>query len=188
MAVKVVSRRPSTLPDPYRIENLCLPNGRHVQIRPIAELDAVPIRASFHLLNEDEIRRRFLHPIKALGEEHLFQLTHPNPDDAFVVVASEPLPPGDALIGAAARLARDNEDRSRAEFGILVTHFVAQQGLGRVLMERLFEWCTQRELKVLWGDVMEDNTAMLRLAATLGFQREAILGTPGLIRINRYFH
>lgn len=185
--MNVVSRRLISRPDPYRIENLCLPNGRHVQIRPIAELDAVPIRASFHLLNEDEVRKRFLHPIKALGEEHLFQLTHPAPDDAFVVVASEPLPPGDALIGAAARLARDNDDRSRAEFGILVTHFVARQGLGRVLMERLLEWSTQHGLKALWGDVLEDNTPMLHLAATLGFHREAILGTPGLIRVTRQF-
>lgn len=164
-----------------------LPNGRHVQIRPIAALDAVPIQSSFHLLNEDEVRKRFLHPIKALGEEHLYQLTHPQPDDAFVVVASEPLPPGDALIGAAARLARDNDDRGRAEFGILVTHYVAHQGLGRVLMERLFEWCLQHKLQALWGDVMEDNSPMLHLAASLGFHREAILGTPGLIRITRQF-
>lgn len=185
--MNAVRRRGSTLPDPYRIENRQLANGRHVQIRPIAALDAVPIQSSFHLLNEDEVRKRFLHPIKALGEEHLYQLTHPGPDDAFVVVAAEPLPPGDALIGAAARLARDNDDRDRAEFGILVTHFVSGQGLGRVLMQRLFEWCEQHAVRELWGDVMEDNTPMLRLAAQLGFHREAILGTPGLIRVTRQF-
>jgi RimJ/RimL family protein N-acetyltransferase len=183
--VNAVRRRSAALPDPYRIENRRLANGRHVQIRPIAPLDAVSIQASFHLLNEDEVRKRFLHPIKALGEEHLYQLTHPQADDAFVVVASEPLPPGDALIGATARLARDHDDRGRAEFGILVSHYVAGFGLGRALMERLLEWSRLHGLHALWGDVMEDNTPMLRLAATLGFQREAILGTPGLIRVTR---
>ncbi|KFN41211.1 GNAT family N-acetyltransferase [Arenimonas oryziterrae] len=179
----VFRTRRSDLADLYRIETLGLANGRRVQIRPIAPLDAVPIASSFHLLNEDEVRKRFLHPIKALSEEHLYQLTHPDPDRAFVVVASEPLPPGDAMIGAVARLARDDDNRSRAEFGLLVTHFVAGMGLGRVLMQRLIEWCARHGVRELWGDVMDDNEPMLRLAASLGFHREAILGSPGLFRI-----
>ncbi|HMB57092.1 MAG TPA: GNAT family N-acetyltransferase [Arenimonas sp.] len=179
--------RKSASPDPFRIENLHLADSRHLQIRPIAELDAVPIAAAFHLLNEDEVRKRFLHPIKALGEEHLFKLTHPDPALAFAVVAAEPLPPGDGLVCAVARLSRDDEDPTRAEFGILVTHFVVGLGLGRKLMERLVEWSASHGIRELWGDVMDDNAPMLRLAQSLGFQRDAIRGAPGLIRITRHF-
>lgn len=169
---------------PDRAEPVRLADGRELLIRPIDPRDAAPIAASFHLLNEDEVRRRFLHILKALGEEHLRQLTHPTPGSEFVVVAAEPLPPGEALVAAVARLSRDSNDASRAEFGILVSHFVIGLGLGRMLMQRLIEWAGQARIKVLWGDVMEDNTVMLDLASRLGFQRESVPGSAGLIRIS----
>ncbi len=166
-----------------RSECVSLADGRDLVVRPIAAADAAPIAASFHLLHEDEIRRRFLHILKALGEEHLRQLTNPTPGREYVVVAAEPLPAGEALVGAVARLSRDSEDDGRAEFGILVSHFVVGLGLGRILMERLIEWARENGLRELWGDVMDDNTAMLELAGHLGFHRETIAGSPGLVRI-----
>ena len=89
-----------------------LPDRRELVIRPICEEDSAPIAAAFQLLNEDEVRRRFLHVLKALSEAHLYQLTHPAPGAEFVVVAAEPLPPDEALVLAVARLARD-DDRAR---------------------------------------------------------------------------
>ena len=180
-------KRRSALPDPYRIENLPLSDGRTMQIRPIAHADGPLIAASFELLHEEEVRRRFLHPIKALGEEHMHRLTHPDPDSDFVVVAAEPLAPGDALIGAVARLARDADAPERAEFGILVSHFVSGLGLGGVLMQRLFDWCRANQVLELWGDVMDDNTPMLALAQSLGFHREVVTGSPGLVHICKSF-
>lgn len=161
-----------------------LRDGRLLWLRPIQPLDAAPIAAAFALLREDEVRRRFLHPVKALSEDHLLRLTHPPTDEAFAVVAAEPLPPGEALVGAVARLARDPQQRERAEFGILVSHFIAGQGLGRRLLQRLVEWCRQHAVRVLWGDVLEGNVQMLRLAESMGFHREALLGSPGLIRVS----
>lgn len=152
-------------------------------VRPIQPADAAPIAASFHLLNEDEVRRRFLHILKSLAEEHLRQLTHPATGSEFVVVAAEPLPPGEALVAAVARLSRDTHDPSRAEFGILVSHFVIGLGLGRLLMQRLIEWCRENAVTQLWGDVMDDNTPMLELATHLGFHRESMPGSQGLVRI-----
>ncbi len=181
------SRRQSAPPDPGRIENLRLSDGRHLQLRAIAAADAASIAAAFTLLNEEEVRRRFLHPLKELGAEHLFRLTHPVPGRDFVVVAAEPLPPGDALVGAVARLSCDDNDSHRAEFGLLVSHYITGLGLGRLLMERLFEWCRRHHVAELWGDVMDDNTAMLKLAESLGFHREMMRGSPGLVRIKKTF-
>jgi GNAT superfamily N-acetyltransferase len=183
MAVNVASPSRSP-PATDRAELMRLADGRELLIRPIQPADAAPIAASFHLLNEDEIRRRFLHILKALGEEHLHHLTHPQPGSEFVVVAAEPLPPGQALVAAVARLSRDRSDGSRAEFGILVSHFVVGLGLGKVLMQRLIEWASEGKVRVLWGDVMEDNRPMLELASTLGFERESVPGSAGLIRIS----
>lgn len=129
------------------------------------------------------MRRRFLHILKALSEEHLQHLTHPEAEREFVIVAAEPLPPGEALVAAVARLACDQQDASRAEFGLLVSHFVTGLGLGRLLMERLIQWSSHHQVAELWGDVMDDNSAMLDLVHKLGFRKEAIAGSPGLIRI-----
>lgn len=177
------ARRASRPGNPLRKQTITLADGRKLVVRPINARDAGPISASFQLLHEDEVRRRFLHILKALGEEHLHHLTHPEPGREFVVVAAEPLPPGDALVGAVARLACNQEDGSRAEFGLLVSHFVSGLGLGRLLMERLVQWSTQHQVLELWGDVMDDNAAMLELAGKLGFRKEAIAGSSGLVRI-----
>lgn len=159
-----------------------LRDGRTLWIRPIQAADAFPIAGTFHLLHEDEIRRRFMHPIKALSDDYLMRLTQPDPESDFVVVAAEPFEPGAALVGAVARLSAD-DNGGRAEFGILVSHFVSGQGLGRILMRRLIEWCQQHHVRHLWGDVLDDNHAMLKLAESLGFTRESRHTTPGITRI-----
>jgi RimJ/RimL family protein N-acetyltransferase len=165
-----------------RQDAITLRDGRTLWVRPIQAADALPIAGTFHLLHEDEIRRRFLHPIKALSDDYLLRLTQPNPETDFVVVAAEPFKPGAALVGAVARLSVD-DNGGRAEFGILVSHFVSGQGLGKILMQRLIEWCKANGIRHLWGDVLDDNNAMLKLAETLGFVRESRHSTPGITRI-----
>lgn len=165
-----------------RKEVVNLRDGRTVWIRPIQAADALPIAGTFHLLHEDEIRRRFLHPIKALSDDYLMRLTQPDPETDFVIIAAEPFEPGAALVGAVARLSSD-DNGGRAEFGILVSHFVSGQGLGKILMRRLIEWCKHKQIRHLWGDVLNDNHAMLKLAESLGFVRESRHTTPGITRI-----
>lgn len=165
-----------------RQEAVKVADGRILWIRPIHAADALPIAGTFHLLHEDEIRRRFMHPIKALSDDYLLRLTQPNPETDFVVAAAEPFEPGLALIGAVARLSVD-DNGSRAEFGILVSHFVSGQGLGKILMHRLIEWCQLHGIRHLWGDVLNDNTAMLQLAESHGFTRDSRNTTAGITRI-----
>lgn len=175
------SRRPKPL-DPERTEALRLPDGRTLWLRPVHPADAGPMAGAFQLLNEDEVRRRYLHPVKALSEAYLGQLVNPVPGRDFVVVAAEPLPPGEALVGAVARLDRDPEGHS-AEFAILVSHFLAGQGLGKAMMERLVEWAQAHGIERLWGDVLEDNASMIALSQAIGFRREHIPGSGGQVRV-----
>lgn len=157
-----------------------LPNGREVLIRPIRPEDADPLRASFSLLQPEEVRQRFLQSMKSLPEDMLERLTRVNPKTEFALVAAEPLPPGEALVGAVARVATD-ADGDRAEFSILVSHYVAGQGLGRYLMTRLVKWARGKKLKHLYGDVLEHNQPMLALADSLGFERRSM--DNGLVRV-----
>lgn len=172
--------RPSHRPE--RTDVLRLPDGRELWLRPVHPADAGPIAGAFELLSEDEVRRRYLHPVKALSPDYLEALVRPAPGEGFAVVAAEPLPPGEALVGALARLTRD-ADRESAEFAILVSHFVSGQGLGLALMRRLVEWAEAHGIRRIWGDVLDENTGMIALAQAMGFQREMSPESPNLLRI-----
>ncbi len=168
---------------PDRVETLRLADGRELWLRPVQPADAGPIAGGFELLGEDEVRRRYLHPVKELAPDYLHQLVNPAPGDAFAVVAAEPLPPGEALVGALARINRDPGSDS-AEFAILVSHFIAGQGVGHALMRRLFEWGRANGIARIWGDVLDENTTMVQLAHSLGFERAPGADEPGLSRFS----
>jgi RimJ/RimL family protein N-acetyltransferase len=155
-------------------------DGREVLIRPIRPDDAVPLRAGFALLEPDELRHRFLQHDE-LTPEAAERLTHPDPRREFAIIASEPLPAGEAMIGAVARVGMVDDTR-QGEFWILVGRYIAGMGLGRHLMRRLVRWSRGKKLKRIYGDVAEDNQPMLALALSLGFTREAA-ATPGYVRV-----
>lgn len=162
-------------------EKRTLPNGREIVIRPIRVEDAEPLRAGFGLLRPDEIRQRFLYAIKELTPAAAERLCRPQPEREFALVVAEPMPPGEALIGAVARIAVEPNSRE-GEFAILVSHYISGMGLGRLLMLRLVRWARRKRLTRLYGEVLEHNTAMLSLAHSVGFRRENA-HTPGLVRV-----
>ena len=162
-------------------EHFRLPSGRELLIRPIRPEDAGPIQGAFGLLGPEEIRHRFLYALKELSPEMAQRLTHPDPNTEFALVAAEPLPPGEALVGAVARISIDANGKD-AEFAILVSHYVAGMGLGRHLMRRLVRWAKGRKLRRIYGDVLDSNLPMQALAASLDFRREQA-DTPGLVRM-----
>lgn len=181
-AARMTSTATRRSPRIARRQTLRLADGRTVWLRPVAAADAAPIAGAFALLGDDEVRRRYLHPMKALGPDYLQQLVAPESGVACAFVAAEPLPAGEALVGAVARATRiDGGDE--AEFAILVSRFVAGQGLGGALMRRLFEWARANGIRRLHGDVLDDNVAMLALAQSLGFRRDPSRHLPGLLHL-----
>jgi RimJ/RimL family protein N-acetyltransferase len=162
-------------------ERLVLDDGRELVLRPIAPADIDPIRAGFALLSPEEIRMRYQHPMKSLSEDYLHRLTHPHRGREIVLVVAEPLPPGDALIGAVARLSQVDGLRE-ADFAILVSHFIAGHGVGKLLLKKLVTHARRRRLHAIHGDVLDENAPMLRLAETLGFHRESS-ATAGIVRV-----
>jgi RimJ/RimL family protein N-acetyltransferase len=163
-------------------ERLRLDDGREMLLRPIEPLDAGPLRAGFALLTPEEVRLRFLHPIKEMTPEMAHRLTHLDARRDFALVAAEPLPPGEALVGAVARASIDSDGR-RAEFAILVSRFLAGQGLGALMLRQVIRWAKLKRLDELYGEVLDENSAMLGLAQALGFTREIVADDPGIIRV-----
>jgi len=168
------------LPSPWS-ELWTLEDGRTVQLRPIDPRDAEPLRGAFSLLTPEERRLRFLHPITEMTPAMAKRLTHLDRRREWALVVAEPEPPGDALIGAVVRAAIDESGR-RAEFAILVTRFLAHQGIGTLLMRELLRWVRLKRLEAVYGDVLQENSTMLALCDALGFRRRPA-GDPGLVRV-----
>lgn len=176
----MIHRRP--LGKPWQ-EELRLDDGRRLWLRPIQPADAEPLRASFSLLTPEEVRMRFLHPLNELTPAMARRLTHIDPGSQFALVLAEPEPPGEALVGGVVRGAIDAGTR-RADFAILVSRFLAQQGLGTLLMKQLLRWAKLKRLEAVYGDVLQENAQMLHLAQQLGFRRLPA-EEPGLVRIEK---
>jgi RimJ/RimL family protein N-acetyltransferase len=163
-------------------ENFTLPNGRTLLLRPVRPEDGPPLQGAFSLLEPEEIRQRFVRSVSEITPELLQRLTHPNPKSEIVLVAAEQLPPGEALIGAVAR-ATITPGTRQAEYMILVSSFVAGQGLGRQLMRKLVKWARRKYLDRLYGDVLKANEPMVELAGSLGFKPQPHPTSPELLRM-----
>ncbi len=159
-----------------------LRNGREVLIRPIRPEDAPLLRAGFDLLQPEQIRARLVHPRPTLPSSLAERLARPDPKREFALVAAEPMPPGEALVGAIARATIVDGSRD-AEFAILVGRHLGGMGLGRHLLRRLVRWARGRKLQHLQGDVLARNQPMLALAQSLGFTRARNEDVPGLVRV-----
>jgi RimJ/RimL family protein N-acetyltransferase len=168
-------------------EQLVLANGRELIVRPIRPADAAMLRAGFAVLTPDEVRMRFLHPVSELTEDAARRLAEIDRRREFALVAAEPLPPGEALIGAVVRASIDDDasDGVRsADFALIVARPLAGYGLGSHLLRRLLQWCRRKRVALVHGDVLADNDAMLKLVERLGFTRAHVPGEAGIVRVS----
>ncbi len=178
---KIVRR---TLPGLWR-ETLRLADGRELLVRPIESTDAAGLQASFNELSPEQVRFRFQHPMSELTDELAARLAGARAPREFALVAVEHGVES-PRIGAVVRasLADPDSDGSprEAEFALTVGTPLANLGLGTLLLRRLLRWARLKRLDAVYGDIAQDNTAMLRVVEKLGFQRIPLHDSPGLIR------
>ena len=158
-------------------------DGRALLLRDIHRDDVDALRRGFATLTPDEIRLRFLHPLTDLPRPMAEQFCEIDTEHAVAIVLLDPEDADEPTIRAVARAYIDPATLT-AEFALIVQHTYAGQGLGTLLMKRLIEACRQRGTVEIWGDVLNENGAMLELCNHLGFSRQAAFHDPGVIRVN----
>jgi len=62
-----------------------------------------------------------------------------------------------------------NPDGESCEFALVVADTMSGKGLGQKLMTALMDAARSKGLKVMTGEILNDNDRMLRLASRLGF-------------------
>jgi len=89
-------------------------------------------------------------------------------DREMAFVAIRLRPDGREELLGVSRLIREHDGES-GEFAVIVDRQMKGQGLGRHLMERLFDWARSHNIEEIVGQVLADNAPMLAFVKSLGF-------------------
>lgn len=175
---------PAIRPYPSELETtVVLPSGERIALRPVRPADRPLFHAVFSKFSPEDIRMRFMAPVKTLTEAMAARLTLLDYDRemAFIAFREGGSDAEDAL--GVVRISRRPEEADVAEFAIIVRGERKRRGLGTLLMERIIAHARARGYRVLAGDVLRENHAMLGLARKLGFRQVTTDDDGGVARV-----
>jgi acetyltransferase len=147
---------------PYRLRD-----GAEVVVRAIRPEDEPLVLALFASFSERTIRLRFFSMVRTLTHDALIRLCHLDYNREMALVAALRDGGREQLLGVS-RYYLDPETGG-AEFALVVGDPWQGRGLGGHLLRRLIEVARQGGVRRLTGQVLSENTPMLRLARALGF-------------------
>ncbi len=168
-------------------ETIVLGDGRELFLRPIVPEDEPALRDAFSRLTPEEIRLRFLTPLKTMTHMMAARFTQLDYDREMALVLTEKGPHGTRPIYGVVRLSAD-PDNEEAEYAIIVSQEMTGQGLGVLLMRRIIDYARHRGLQTIWGEVLRENRTMRRLCKVLGFRETTDLDDPTLVRVALDLH
>src|SRR3954463_9570901 len=145
-----------------------LPPAPRVLLRPLKPEDAELYPEFVAHIAPDDARLRFFSAIKELSEERIHELTHLAYERAMAFIAFDEAKC--EMLGVV-RLHLD-PDRRGGEFAVIVRSAFKGHGLGWLLMQRIIEYARLIGLTRVHGQVLAENTTMLRMCAELGFHIE----------------
>ncbi len=159
-------------------------DGSAVRVRPVRPEDKDGLKELVDRCDPQDIRFRFLHPMKGLPDQlaaRLSQIDYAR-EMAFVAISGEEADNSEHISGVA-RLFAD-ADLEEAEYAILLRRDVKGQGLGYALMNRLIDYARAAGIGALVGDVLKENRPMLDMCRDLGFTAHETPEDPGVVRVH----
>jgi len=173
--------RLSIMPYPNRLERrLALKDGSEVPVRPIRPDDAPRLQRSVEESDPEDLRMRFLHPVRALPDLLAARLSQIDYSPEMAFAALQPDDP-DRIIGVT-HLAADPDGR-RAEYAIMLRSDMKGRGLGRIMMKDLIGYARDRGIDEIFGEVLAENKPMLTLCRNLGFKVGPAPHEPGVMSV-----
>ncbi|HCQ63648.1 MAG TPA: GNAT family N-acetyltransferase [Rhodobacteraceae bacterium] len=163
-------------------EDIRLGDGRTLLPRPIRPEDEPQLKAGFAKLSEEEIRLRFFVTMKTLSHVQAARLSQIDYDREMALILTEPGTPGTKEIFGVVRMSCD-PDNENAEFAIVIRREMTGLGLGVLVMRRIIDYARRRGTGVLFGDVLKENTAMLKLCGVFGCERFRLPEDSGQVRV-----
>jgi acetyltransferase len=161
--------------------SMTLPDGRVATIRPIRPEDAAIESAFVHGLSEQSKFLRFMFGLRDLTPSMLSRFTQIDYDRELALIAVIDTPQGEQQIGVVRYTTLPDEET--CEFAIVVGDDWQGKGLARRMFTRLIEAARERRLKVMTGVTLRENTRMIELSRSLGFETRTDPEDPELVQM-----
>jgi acetyltransferase len=146
--------------------HLVLRNGWRIFARPVKPEDEPLIRQLLQHVSQEDLRLRFFDSIKQFTHAFLAKLIQLDYARAMAFVAFDEAS-GDIL--GVVRVHSDETCES-GEFAILLRSDLKGRGLGWALMQMIIAYARSEGLKRIVGQILHENTVMLKMCRELGFE------------------
>lgn len=153
--------------DPRWQRHLVLGDGDwRILVRPLRPDDGARDRDLLAHVNKQDLRLRFFDSIKEFSPEFIARLTDLDYARAMAFVAIDEV--SDETLGVV-RLHTD-ETREAGEYAILLRSDLKGRGLGWALMQLIIEYARSKGMSRIYGQILQENSAMLKMCRELGFK------------------
>ena len=151
-------------------------DGWRVAVRPIRPEDEPQLHEFLKHVTSQDLRLRFFAPMKEFSHEFIARLTQLDYARAMAFVAFDEVT--NELVGVV-RIHSDSIYEN-GEYAILLRSDLKGRGLGWALMQLIIEYARSEGLKMISGDVLQENTIMLEMCRNLGFEIKTDPADPGI--------
>ena len=146
--------------------HLVLGDGWQIFARPIRPDDEFLIRDLLAHVTKEDLRLRFFDSIKEFSHQFIAKLTDLDVARAMAFVAIDEA--SSEMLGVV-RLHSDALCET-GEYAILLRSDFKGRGLGWVLMQLMIEYAKSVGLKRIDGQILQENSVMLKMCRELGFK------------------
>jgi acetyltransferase len=141
-------------------------DGWRVFVRPIRPEDEPLIHELLRHVTSQDLRLRFFAPMKEFSHEFIARLTQLDYARSMAFVAFDEAT--NEMVGVV-RIHSDSIYEN-GEYAILLRSDLKGRGLGWALMQLIIEYAKSEGLRAISGDVLQENTVMLEMCRSLGFE------------------
>jgi RimJ/RimL family protein N-acetyltransferase len=146
--------------------HLVLGDGWRIFVRPIRPDDEFLIRDLLVHVTKEDLRLRFFDSIKEFSHQFIAKLTELDYLRAMAFVAIDE---ANSEILGVVWLYSDFVHET-GEYAVLLRSDIKGRGLGWALMQLIIEYAKSEGLKQISGQILQENTVMLKMCRELGFE------------------
>ena len=146
--------------------HIVLGDGWRIFVRPLRPDDDLLVRDLLAHVSKEDLRLRFFDSIKQFSQAFIARLTELDYARAMAFVAIDEA--SSETLGVV-RLHADAIHET-AEYAILLRSDLKGRGLGWSLMQLIIGYARSEGLKRISGQILQENTVMLKMCRELGFE------------------
>ena len=156
---------------PYKyIKIIQLKDGTKVTLRPIKAEDEPLMLELFKTFSPETIKFRFFLPLRGITHEDLVRYCNVDYKNEIAIVAEIKKRGNKKCLIGVARLIRDQDEKNRAEFAVVVGDPWQGKGLGLKLTKYIMNVAKNMGVSEIYSRVLKNNIRSLLLSKKLGFE------------------